>query len=122
MVWLGGTGEPRTITESCVMYVVETWWWPRGGMAGGPGPGRTGSGEPHTVTTLAGPGQAGAGEAPGPPPGSHSLPMERCRLPLLETPLLDWTESVLRHLDFLVFRWARSFPGMVGCWFQLSRL
>ena len=38
-----------------------------------------------------------------------------------ETPLDDCTESVLRHLDCLVFS-CRSFPGMVGCWFQLNLL
>ena len=91
--------------------MVETWWFPLGGTGG----------------VLAG----GAG-APGTPIvttdwvsrlGSNSLPIERWRLPVEETPLLDWTESVLRHLDCLDLR-PSSLPGIVapGVWFQLSRL
>ena len=85
------------------------WWFPLGGM-GGVAP--------------------AAAEAPGTPIvttawvvrlGSNSLPMERWRLPVEETPLEDWTESVLRHLDCLVLR-PSSLPGMVGVWFQLRRL
>ena len=97
------------------MYVVEMWWLPRGGTGG----------------VAEGVAEGGAG-APGTPMvttdwvsrlGSNSLPMERWRLPVEDTPLLDWTESVLRHLDCFVFRLS-SLPGMVapGVWFQLSRL
>ena len=95
--------------------MVDTWWLPRGGM-GGVAEGGAGAGTPM-VTTL-------AGVTPGPPvtTGSNSEPMLRWRLPVDDTPLEDWTESVERHLDVLVFCW-RSLPGIVpGCWFQLSRL
>ena len=71
--------------------------------------GGAGAGTPM-VTTL-------AGVTPAPPvtTGSNSEPMLRWRLPVEDTPLEDWTESVERHFDVLVFCW-RSLPGIVpGC-------
>ena len=83
------------------------WWFPLGGMGG------VAAGTP--IVTTAWDRRL----------GSASLPMERWRLPVEETPLEDWTESVLRHWDWPVFR-PSSLPGMVApgpvWWFQLSRL
>ena len=83
--------------------------------------GGAGAGTP-IVTTLAGVTPAPGAPCPPVTTGSNSEPMLRWRLPVDDTPLEDWTESVERHLDVFVFCW-RSLPGIVpGCWFQLSRL
>ena len=55
--------------------------------------------------------------------GSNSDPMERWRLPLLETPLELCTESVLRHLPVRPRPPPSSLPGMLElAWFQDSLL
>ena len=74
-----------------------------------------GTARPPMVTTEAAPSET----------GSNSEPMERWRLPLLLTPLLDCTLSLLRHFPSLAGRPARpsSLPGMPGvAWFHDSRL
>ena len=81
---------------------------------GGVAEGGAGAGTPMVTTPGGGtPGPC----TPGAPVtrGSNSEPMLRWRLPVEDTPLEDWTESVERHLDVLVFCW-RSLPGIVpGC-------
>ena len=88
------------------------WWFPLGGMGGV---------APLLAPLLAAPGTPMVTTAWLVRLGSNSLPIERWRLPVEETPLDDWTESVLRHLDCFVLR-PSSLPGMVGVWFQLRRL
>jgi len=86
-----------------------------------------GTASPLIVTTDPPEPRSSVGTPPCSETGSNSEPIERCRLPLLETPLEDWTESLLRHFPasrpVLPRACPSSFPGMLEfAWFQDSLL